>query len=321
MNFVRGKKISPLLIISFILIATVILATFFAERLAPYDPNELDVVNKLSGITKEHILGTDKVGRDIFSRALYGGRTTLLSGLAVVLISIIIGIPIGLYAGYYGGFLDRIVSNVWNIILSFPSMLLAFVLMTVIGKGIYAGIFALGIVYTPMISRLARSLMMVEKNKTYVEAERVLGASDARIIFLHILPNCSVTLIAELTLDLAYAILDLAGLSFLGLGVQPPQSDWGYMLSDAQQFITSNPLQAFVPGFLIILSVVALNIVSIEITEIIESRYKMSEEAPTRRNSIADFILGYLRHGFLPKKNILENTKERNTAGAVTARK
>ena len=314
----RIKGLSPLFIISLIILVTIILATVFAGKLAPYDPDELDVVNKLSGITKDHIFGTDKVGRDIFSRALFGGRTTMLSGLTVVVISIIIGIPIGLYAGYYGGALDRIVSTVWNVILSFPSMLLAFVLMAILGKGIHAGIIALGIVYTPMISRLARSLVIVEKNKTYVEAERVLGASDARIIFLHILPNCVVTLMAELTLDLAYAILDLAGLSFLGLGVQPPQSDWGYMLSDAQQFITSNPLQALVPGILIILSVVSLNIVSIEITELIEARYKISEEVTKKRFSPADFILSYLKHGFVPEKNI-EVSERKKSHGTVTA--
>ena len=301
MKKLRIRGLSPLLIISLLILITIILATLFASKIAPYNPDELDVVNKLSGISKEHLFGTDKVGRDIFSRALFGGRTTMLSGLAVVVISIIIGIPIGLYAGYYGGLLDRIVSSIWNIILSFPSMLLAFVLMAVLGKGIHAGILALGIVYTPMISRLARSLVAVEKNKTYVEAERVLGASDTRIIFIHILPNCIVTLMAELTLDLAYAILDLAGLSFLGLGVQPPQSDWGYMLSDAQQFITSNPLQALVPGILIIVSVVSLNVVSIEITDIIESRYKSSGElSEKKKNILGNFIQSYLKHGFVP---------------------
>ena len=318
MKKLRIKGLSPLLIISLIILITIIFATVFANRLAPYDPDELDVINKLSGISKAHLFGTDKVGRDIFSRALYGGRTTMLSGLAVVVISIIIGIPIGLYAGYYGGALDRIVSTAWNIILSFPSMLLAFVLMAILGKGIHAGIIALGIVYTPMISRLARSLVIVEKNKTYVEAERVLGASDARIIFLHILPNCVVTLMAELTLDLAYAILDLAGLSFLGLGVQPPQSDWGYMLSDAQQFITSNPLQALVPGILIILSVVSLNIVSIEITEIIEARYRISEEVTKKSFSPAGFIISYLKHGYVPEKNGVVSERKK-VRGVVTA--
>ena len=299
------KRVSVLFILSVAILLTIIIGTVLASHIAPYDPDEMDIVNKLAGISREHILGTDKVGRDIFSRALFGGRTTILSAFAVVAISILFGIPIGLYAGYYGGRLDRIVTNVWNIILSFPSMLLAFVLMAVIGKGIKAGILALGIIYTPMISRLARSLVTVEKNKHYVEAERIIGASDARIIFVHILPNCVSELISELTLDIAYAILDLASLSFLGLGVQPPQSDWGYMLSDAQQFITISPIQALVPGFLIILSVVSLNIVSTEVIDNFESgRYSLGHTVKDvkRKRRISDFALGYLKHAFGTEK-------------------
>lgn len=292
------KRVSVLLIVASAFLLILIAGTIFAGHIAPYDPDEMDIVNKLSGITREHILGTDKVGRDIFSRALFGGRTTMLSAFAVVAISILFGIPIGLYAGYYGGKLDSIITSIWNVILSFPSMLLAFVIMAVVGKGIEAGILALGIIYTPMISRLARSLVIVEKNKNYVEAEKVIGASDARIIFVHILPNCVSELIAELTLDIAYAILDLASLSFLGLGVQPPQSDWGYMLSDAQQFITISPIQAFVPGFLIILSVVSLNIVSTEITDMIESGRVSLNVEKKKEKKLSGFALGYLKHAF-----------------------
>ena len=292
------KRVSVLLIVASVFLLILIAGTIFAGHIAPYDPDEMDIVNKLSGITREHILGTDKVGRDIFSRALFGGRTTMLSAFAVVAISILFGIPIGLYAGYYGGKLDSIITSIWNVILSFPSMLLAFVIMAVVGKGIEAGILALGIIYTPMISRLARSLVIVEKNKNYVEAEKVIGASDARIIFVHILPNCVSELIAELTLDIAYAILDLASLSFLGLGVQPPQSDWGYMLSDAQQFITISPIQAFVPGFLIILSVVSLNIVSTEITDMIESGRVSLNVEKKKEKKLSGFALGYLKHSF-----------------------
>ena len=267
MNFLKKNKnlLTPVFVISAILLLLIILAVIFAPLIAPYDPEELDLANKLQGISPEHIFGTDKVGRDIFSRALYGGKTTMLSAFAVVLISIVIGIPVGLVSGYYGGKVDMVTNSVWNIILSFPSILLAFVLMGVMGKGIFAGIIALGIVYIPMISRLTRSITMVEKNKTYVEAAKVLGFRNASILFRHILPNCISTIMAELTIDLAYAILDLAGLSLLGVGVQPPQSDWGYMLSDSQQYLTSNPIQALVPGILIIVVVITLNLLSNEI--------------------------------------------------------
>lgn len=267
-HFLRKNKnlFTPVFLISALILLLIILAVIFAPLVAPYDPEELDLANKLKGISPEHIFGTDKVGRDIFSRALYGGRTTMLSALAVVLISVVVGIPVGLVSGYYGGKIDTLTSNLWNIILSFPSILLAFVLMGVMGKGIKAGIIALGIVYIPMISRLTRSITLVEKNKTYVEAAKVLGFRDSRILFRHILPNCIPTIMAELTIDLAYAILDLAGLSFLGLGVQPPKSDWGYMLSDSQQYLSISPIQALVPGILIIVVVIALNLLSNEIT-------------------------------------------------------
>ncbi len=307
------RRVSILFIIAAAFLFIVVGGTIFAGHIATHDPDEMDIINKLSGITAQHILGTDKVGRDIFSRALYGGRTTILSAFAVVALSVILGVPVGLYAGYYGGKLDRIVSSVWNVILSFPSMLVAFVLMTVIGKGIEAGIIALGIIYTPMISRLARSLVIVEKNKNYVDAEKVLGASDARIIFVHILPNVVSELIAELTLDIAYAILDLASLSFIGLGVQPPQSDWGYMLSDAQQFITISPIQALVPGFLIIVSVVSLNVVSTEITDMIESgRYSLSvtgKKSTRGKKERSGFIYGYLKHAYGTETEHLEGKR------------
>lgn len=289
MNFLKKNKnlLTPVFVISAILLLLIILSVIFAPLIAPYDPEELDLANKLQGISPEHIFGTDKVGRDIFSRALYGGKTTMLSAFAVVLISIVIGIPVGLVSGYYGGKVDMVTNSVWNIILSFPSILLAFVLMGVMGKGILAGIIALGIVYIPMISRLTRSITMVEKNKTYVEAAKVLGFRNARILFRHILPNCISTIMAELTIDLAYAILDLAGLSFLGVGVQPPQSDWGYMLSDSQQYLTSNPIQALVPGILIIVVVITLNLLSNEIATHTDAKLRKTGSFRKYRRQLA----------------------------------
>lgn len=289
MNFLKKNKnlLTPVFVISAILLLLIILSVIFAPLIAPYDPEELDLANKLQGISPEHIFGTDKVGRDIFSRALYGGKTTMLSAFAVVLISIVIGIPVGLVSGYYGGKVDMVTNSVWNIILSFPSILLAFVLMGVMGKGILAGIIALGIVYIPMISRLTRSITMVEKNKTYVEAAKVLGFRNARILFRHILPNCISTIMAELTIDLAYAILDLAGLSFLGVGVQPPQSDWGYMISDSQQYLTSNPIQALVPGILIIVVVITLNLLSNEIATHTDAKLRKTGSFRKYRRQLA----------------------------------
>ena len=299
------REIPVIFLLSLTVLVVIVFASLFAKQLAPYDPEELDLANTLSGVSAQHIFGTDKVGRDIFSRALFGGRTTLISALLVVLISVVAGIPIGLYTGYYGGKLDRIINSVWNIILSFPAILLAFVLMAVIGKGLKSGIIAFGIIYTPMVARVTRSLTITEKNKTYVEAEKVVGVSDTRILFVHILPNCIGTIVSELTLDIAFAILDLAGLSFLGLGVQAPQSDWGYMLSDAQKFLTVSPIQAIIPGVLIILSVLALNLLSNEILDAYENHkslfgYRNIAAGAERRRS--EFLYRAVNHGAALKK-------------------
>ncbi|MDD3367603.1 MAG: ABC transporter permease [Lachnospiraceae bacterium] len=247
-------------IVSAVVLLLIILASVFAGIIAKYDPNEVDISNILSGPTMQHFLGTDKAGRDIFSRILFGGRMTLLSALGVILISVIIGVPVGIFSGYYGGWTDKMLMRISDIILAFPSLLLAFVFVSAFGRGIINAVVALGIVYVPMLAKLTRSLVMVEKNKVYVEASKSIGYSDLNIMFKQILPNCVSTLLVQLTLDIGYAILDLASMSFLGLGVQPPTSDWGAMLDEGRIVITISPLASLAPGMMIILTVVALNI-------------------------------------------------------------
>jgi peptide/nickel transport system permease protein len=209
-----------------------------------------------------HWLGCDQNGRDLFSRVLYGGRTALTGALGVVAFSMVVGIPLGLISGYYGGLADNLIMRVCDVVLSFPSLLLAFIFVAGLGRGTFNAILALGIVYVPMLTRLTRSLTMVEKNKIYVVACDSLGYSDLRIMYRHILPNCISTILVQITLDIGYAILDLAALSFLGLGVQPPQADWGAMLDEGRTFLLQNPFLSLVPGAVIVLMVVSLNIFS-----------------------------------------------------------
>ncbi|MBO5520229.1 MAG: ABC transporter permease [Eubacterium sp.] len=251
----------PVIIAVAILLA-IIFVCVFAPLISPYSPTEMDLAASLAHPSRAHLLGADKVGRDLLTRLFYGGRTTLLSAIGVVVFSMIVGIPLGLISGYYRGPLDTIIGRICDLILSFPSLLLAFVFVAGFGRSIVNAVIALGIVYVPMLTRLVRSLTLVEKNKTYVEAAVSIGYSDARIMFRHILPNCISTITVQLTLDLAYAILDLAALSFLGLGVQPPTADWGAMLDEGRGFLLENPLLALAPGAAIILTVVALNIFS-----------------------------------------------------------
>lgn len=247
------------------ILSLIIVTAVFAPLFTSYDP---DAINLAEGMLKpsfSHFLGTDPIGHDIYTRLLYGGRTTIVSAIGVILISAGVGIPIGILCGYFGGMVDNIIMKIWELILAFPSLLLAFILVAAFGKGASKAVIATGIVYIPMISKLARSLCVVEKTKTYVEAAKSFGYSDFRIMFLHILPNCIPTIMAEVTVDFGYAVLSLASLSFLGLGVQAPQSDWGTMLEEGMQYITNKPLMAMAPCIMIVLTVVSINVLSDQI--------------------------------------------------------
>jgi peptide/nickel transport system permease protein len=248
------------MILSLAVLLFILLLAVTGSRIATHDPNELDLTALLEKPSAEHLLGTDKTGRDLFSRLVFGSRITILSAFCVVIISALIGIPSGMTAGYFGGMVDKIFMRISDVILSFPSLLLAFVFVAAFGRGVINAVLALGIVYVPMLAKLTRSMVMIEKNKVYVEAARSIGYSNFEIMAGEILPNCLATLVVQMTLDVGYAILDLAAMSFLGLGVQPPTADWGAMLADGRIVITTSPLVSLAPGIMIIVAVTALNI-------------------------------------------------------------
>ena len=257
-----GKLFTPVVTVAFVLLVAILLVCILAPVVAPYDPNAQDLTQVLAKPSAAHWLGCDQTGRDIFSRIIYGGRTALVSAVMVVVISVIIGIPLGLISGYKGWLADTIIMRCCDILLSFPSLLLAFVLVAGLGRNTFNAVLALGIVYVPMLTRLTRSLTLVEKNKVYVSACVSLGYSDTRILYRHILPNCISTILVQLTLDVAYAILDLASLSFLGLGTLPPQADWGAMLDEGRSVLLMSPVQSLSAGIVIVIVVVSLNIFS-----------------------------------------------------------
>lgn len=257
-----GKLFTPAVTVAFVILVVIVAACALAPLIAPYDPNVNDLYNRLAMPSAEHLFGCDQNGRDLFSRVLFGGRTALLSAIGVVAISMIVGIPLGLASGYYGGFVDTAIMRVCDVVLSFPSLLLAFIFVAGLGRNTFNAALALGIVYVPMLTRLTRSLTLVEKNKVYVAACDSLGYSDVRIMYRHILPNCISTILVQITLDIAYAILDMAALSFLGLGTQPPQADWGSMLDEGRAVLLMNPLLSLIPGLVIVVVVVSLNIFS-----------------------------------------------------------
>ena len=257
-----GRLFTPGVAVAFAVLMAILTACILAPVLAPYDPNAQDLYNTLAMPSGEHWFGTDQNGRDLFSRILYGGRTALTSALGVVAISMLLGIPLGLISGYRGGVLDAIIMRCCDILLSFPSLLLAFIFVAGLGRNTYNAVLALGIVYVPMLTRLTRSLTLVEKNKVYVSACVSLGYSEPRIIYRHILPNCISTILVQITLDIGYALLDLAALSFLGLGTQPPQADWGAMLDEGRAVLLLNAFLSLIPGLVIVVVVVSLNIFS-----------------------------------------------------------
>lgn len=250
-------------IISGIVLLLILFGAVFAKFIAPYDPEANDYSAALArAFTQGHLLGTDKLGRDLWSRLLCGAQTSIINAILIVVFEVVVGVPIGMICGYYGGKLDNIVMRVWDVVCSVPSLLLAFVLVAAFGKGTYSGVIAIGIVYTPLTAKLSRSLIMTEKSAVYVEACKSLGYSDARIMFVHILPNIVTTMVAQFTLDIGSAITAMATLSYLGIGVQAPGADWGTLLKDGMSMLYLNPVLLVAPTIAIMITAIAINIFS-----------------------------------------------------------
>lgn len=231
-----------------------------APLLAPHNPNTIQLSQTLSGISSEHLLGTDAAGRDILSRLIYGTRLSLLGPLAVVLMSILIGVPAGLVAGYRGGWVDSVLSRIWDMVFGFPPLLLAIVIVATFGASFWTAVIAITITYIPLLTRVVRGVVLVECSSAYVDACRIQGFSGLRVCLFHILPNVAGTIVAQSTLNFGYALLDLAGLAFLGLGVQPPTPDWGQMLSDGRQSILFSVTQVTVASVAVAVAVIAFNV-------------------------------------------------------------
>ncbi len=248
-------------IVGLLILFPIVIATVAPWILTGLHPNAQNLSASLQFPDGEHLLGTDKLGRDVWARIVYGAQPTLLGAVVVVLISGVIGIPLGLVAGYYGGRVDTLIMRILDALLAFPALLLAILVVATFGRGLGTVVVALGVIYVPAMARLIRSVTMVQRTLTYVDAARALGFSDARILFRHILPNLVAVVVVQSTIDLAYAILDIAALSFLGLGQQPPDPDWGSMLSDGRAYLLQNAWPALSAGFSIMLAVISFNLV------------------------------------------------------------
>lgn len=235
------------------------LTAALAPVIAPYSPTAQNVSDMLSEPSVAHWLGTDDLGRDVFSRLLHASGASLFASVLAVFVGAAIGIPIGFLAGFVGGWLDQAVSRVIDTLLSFPGIVLAVGVTGALGVGLVNGMIAVGIVFSPSLARLARAQTLVIKNELFVDAARCFGASPARIVLRHIMPNAIQPVIVQLTLLLAVGLLAEASLSFLGLGVQPPQPSWGAMLARAYNYMEIAPEQMYPPGLAILFTALAFN--------------------------------------------------------------
>ena len=250
----------PIPLVGFGIVAGLVLVAVLAPWLAPRDPIAQDLYQRLSPPSWANLMGTDEFGRDILSRVIYGAQISLRIGLLCITIALSGGTTLGLLSGYRGGATDAAIMRVMDVMLAFPSILLAIAIVAVIGPGIDNVMIAVSIVLIPQYARLVRGQVLTVREMAYVEAARALGASDTRIVLRSVLPNCAAPLIVQTSLCLAIAILDAAGLSFLGLGAQPPTPEWGAMLNSGRELLLKAPWVMTFPGLAIFTVALGLNL-------------------------------------------------------------
>jgi len=261
-------------IIGMVILLVFVLSAVFADLIAPYPYDEQNLEAVYQAPSAAHPFGTDAVGRDQLSRVIYGGRASLSIGFAAVGIALVLGIILGCIAGFYGGGYDSIIMRVIDMMLAIPSVLLAIVITSALGPSLFNLTLAMGISSVPSYARITRASIMSLRDSEYIEAARLGGCSDARIIIRHVLPNILAPLIVQVTLGLGLAILNASGLSFLGLGVQPPTPEWGSMLAAARGEIRNYPYLLVFPGCAIALVVLALNMVGDGLRDALDPRMK-----------------------------------------------
>lgn len=254
--------------VGFILISIIILIMIIGVFYVPYDANEMDITNKFAKFSTEHLLGTDQFGRDVYTRLIKGIQISFSIGVAVVTFGSIVGTIIGAFAGYYGGKIDDIIMKIIDAQMAFPGVLIAMMLIAVFGNGISNTILALSVMSLPKFARMSRSGFMKYRDAEFVKAEKVRGAGNMRIIFIHILPNILSELIVTATLTFAGAIMSEAGLSYLGLGILPPNPSLGKMLSEGQNFISIAPAYIMVTAGVLTIMVMGFNLISDGIQEV-----------------------------------------------------
>lgn len=270
---VRLSK-SPLAMFGLAIICVLIFCAVFAEVISPYSPIKQDLMHMFETPSSSHWLGTDEFGRDILSRLIYGARVSLQVGFIAVGIALIVGGFLGAVSGYYSGWLDNIIMRIMDVLLSIPQTLLAIAIVAALGPSLMNLMIAVGISAVPTYARIVRGSVLSIRNMEFIEAARSAGSSDLRIILKHIIPNSMAPIIVQSTLGVASAILNAAGLSFIGLGIQPPNPEWGAMLSGGRQYIRDFPHMTLYPGLAIMLTILALNFLGDGLRDALDPKLK-----------------------------------------------
>ena len=257
-----------------IIVVGFIFMAIFAPILAPHDPYEVNLARILEPPSKEYLFGTDPAGRDLLSRIIYGSRISLMVGVVAIGLASIIGFAMGLAAGYFGGNTNRIIMRFTDALMSLPGVMLALIIAALLGSGLKNIMLAIAIAMVPGSCRLMCGQALTVKEADYVMAERALGSSNLRILLGHVLPNCFPPLIVLMTMEMGGAILAEAGLSFLGIGIEPPLAAWGSMVSNGRQYLASNPIISLIPGFAVMLVVFAFNMVGDGLRDTLDPRLR-----------------------------------------------
>jgi len=274
---------NPVTVASAIILVVIAVVAVTAQWIAPFGINDIDVPNALRPPSGEHWFGTDELGRDVFSRVLVAIQASMRVAVVSVAFAVVVGVTIGIVAGYRGGWLDTVFMRIVDVMFAFPVLLLALAVVAILGPGVTTTILAIGIVYTPIFARVARASTLSVRVEPYVAVSRTMGTGDLYILARHVLPNIAGPLIVQTSLSLAFAILSEAALSFLGLGIQPPQPSLGRMIFDSQGFVTMAWWMAVFPGAAIFVAVLAFNLLGDGLRDVLDPKQRTMSEARRQR--------------------------------------
>lgn len=271
--FKRLKK-NRIAMVGAVVVGILLFCAVFAPLLTSHDPVNGVLAERLKAPSLKYPLGTDSQGRDVLSRILHGSAISVEIGVISVGIALVLGSLMGVLAGYYGGWIDTVIMRLVDIMLAFPTILLALAIVSILGPSLENAMIAVGVVNIPRFARIVRSSVLSVKETEYIEAARAIGCTDTQIIFRHILPNCLAPIIVQATMTVGTAILEAAGLSFLGLGAQPPQPEWGAMLADSKGYLRQAPWSVMFPGFAIMITVLGFNLLGDGLRDALDPRLK-----------------------------------------------